>query len=271
MEEEGLMAGRPPLPIGTAGEFSKPRETTPGSWLVSCQFRDTDGMTRRVRATGPTAAKAKSALAEKIRDRKKQHSSTEELTSESPLSALVDRWLETLEPKRRSVTDTREGSLSDDTVDSYARACQNIIKPELGAVRLRELNTQRVDNYLSGRTTRRREVRIILGMVCKLGVRWNLLEYNPVRETEAPPRPKSDKRVLTPSDVKTLIERTREWQARKPGESGPKRGHDLLEIVTLLMATGERIGEVLALRWGRHQVSGRRDPARSGDHRRDRG
>lgn len=243
------MAGRPPLPIGTAGKPSTPRETSPGSWLVSCQFRDADGETRRVRATGSTAAKAKSALAEKIRDRKRQHSSTEELTPESTLSALVDRWLETLEPKRRSVADTRENSLADDTVDTYIDVCQRIIKPGIGAVRLRELNTQRVDNYLATRKTRKREVRVILSMICKLAVRWNLLEYNPVRETEAPPRPKSDKRVLTPDDVKILMARTMAWQERKPGQGGPSKGVDMVELVAMLMATGERIGEVLALRW----------------------
>lgn len=243
------MAGRPPLPIGTASPPSTPREVSPGTWETLCRYRDSDGETRRVRARGATPAKSKAALAAKIRDRKRLAGGTDELTVESTLAALADRWLESLEPKRRSVTGTRENSLADDTVDGYRALTTKIIKPGLGGVRLRELSTQRCDTWLSSLETRRRDTRVVLGQICQLGVRWSLLEYNPVRETEAPPRPKSDKRVLTPEDVTTLRERTHAWQARKPGAGGPQRGMDIAEIFDLLMATGERIGEVLALRW----------------------
>lgn len=245
------MAGRPPLPIGTAGKPSIPRETSPGSWIVSCQFRDSDGETRRVRATGSTAAKAKSALAEKIRDRKSQHGGTDELTVESPFSALVDRWLATLEERRRPVDSVEriENTLEGDTIDAYRDAAAKIIKPGIGGVRLRELNTQRMDTYLDTVTSRKRHVRTVLMQSCALGVRWNLLEYNPIRETKKVIRSRSDKRVLTQDDVKILMARTLEWQKRKPGEGGPHRGVDMTTFVSMLLATGERTGEVLAIRW----------------------
>lgn len=237
------------MPIGTAGKPSTPREVRPGSWEVSCQFRDSDGQTRRVRATGTTAAKARASLSEKLRDRKVSGGQTEELTAESPLSKLIERWIETLQAKRRSMTGTRSGSLADDTVDGYEKICTLIIEPGLGAVRLRELNTQRADTWLSSLSTRRRETRVVLGQICQLGVRWNLLEYNPVRETESPPRSTSDKRVLTPDEVRTMIDRAVAWRDAPLPRGGSRRGSDIVEIVTLLMATGERIGEVLALRW----------------------
>ena len=243
------MAGKPPLSIGTAGRFSKPKEIRPGVWEVATRYRDSDGETRKVRAQGSTGAKAEARLREKIRDKGKRHDGTDELSPDSRLSELVERWLETLEPKRRSVTGTRDGSLADGTVERYGEICRDIIIPDLGGVRLKELNTQRVDNYLATRKTRRREVRGRLSQVCSLGVRWGLLEYNPVRETETPPRSKSDKRTLKPADVRELMRRTQEWQKRKPGKGGPARGVDMVEIVALLMATGERISEVLALRW----------------------
>lgn len=242
------MAGRPPLPIGVAGIMSKPRQLPSGKWEVSCRFRDNDGETRPVTARGDTGAKAKAALQEKIRDRKRR-GSTDELTVESSLSALVDCWLATLEPKRRSVTGTREGSLADDTVDAYIDIATRFIKPGLGSVRLREMNTQRAHLYLSECTTQKRHIRTVLTQSCGLGVRWGLLDYNPVRETEPPTRSKSDKRVLAPEEVQLLAQRTEEWQVRKPGKGGPQRGVDMVEIVSLLMATGERTGEVLALLW----------------------
>ncbi len=168
---------------------------------------------------------------------------------ESPLSALVERWLETIEKKRRGDSVDREGTLDDDTVDGYIDIARKIIVPGLGSVRLRELNTQRCDTYLASRATRRRQVRTVLMQVCGLGVRWSLLEYNPVRETEAPPRKKGSKRILTPEQVEDLRRRVQEWQDYRPRTGGRPRGGDMAELVDMFMATGERTGEVLALRW----------------------
>ncbi|SKU12040.1 putative phage integrase [Mycobacteroides abscessus subsp. massiliense] len=241
------MAGRPPLPIGSHGDiYTMPLRS--GVYQAETRFRDKDGTTRKVRANGATEAKAKAALREKILNRKRA-GTADELTVESPLSALVAKWLETLEPKRRSVTDTRAGSLADDTVDTYIDVARKVLIPGIGAVRLREMSTQRADGYLSGVVARKRHVRTVLMQSCALGVRWGLMEYNPVRETETPPRSPSDKRTLTPEDVRELMTRTQSWQARKPGKGGPQRGVDMVEIVALLMATGERTGEILAVQW----------------------
>lgn len=248
VQGEELMAGRPPLEIGTHGEIST-SVLPSGKHQALTRFRDSDGVPRKVTATGDTEAKAKAALKVKVRDRKAAQSGTGELTAESPLSALVEKWLESLEPRRRSVTGVREHSLTDGTIKRYTEVCRDIITPDIGALRLRELTTQRMDAYLASRKTRKREVRGRLSQVCSLGVRWNLLEYNPVRETEPVPPSKSDKRTLTPEDVRELMRRTMEWQKRKPGQGGPQRGVDMVQIVALLMATQERINEVLALRW----------------------
>lgn len=242
------MAGRPPLPIGTAGKFSDPKEIKSGTWEVTCRYRDADGETRTVRARAATGAKATAKLREKIRDRKKLNGGTDELTTESPLSALIEKWVETLQEKRRGDSGDRD-KLADDTVDGYEKICVNIIKPGLGAVRLRELNTQRADSWLASLKTRRRETRSVLAQICGLGVRWNLLEYNPVRETESPPRGKSDKKVMTPEEVTMLIGRAVAWRDAPMPRGGSRRGSDIVEILTTLMATGERIGEVLALLW----------------------
>lgn len=241
------MAGRPPLPIGSHGDIYV-MSLRPGVYQAETRFRDKDGVTRKVRANGATEAKAKAALREKILDRKRQ-GTADELTVESPLSALVEKWLETLEPKRRSVTDTRVGSLADGTVDTYIDVARKVLIPGIGAVRLREMSTQRADRYLSEVTARKPHVRTVMMQSCALGVRWGLLEYNPVRETETPPRSPSNKRTLSPDDVRELMARTRAWQARQPGQGGPSKGVDMVEIVALLMATGERTGEVLAVQW----------------------
>ncbi|TDC82091.1 site-specific integrase [Micromonospora sp. KC606] len=47
-------------------------------------------------------------------------------------------------------------------------------------------------------------------------------------------------------DVRSAI---RKWQQPTPGKSGPRPTSDLADIVDLMLATGARIGEILALRW----------------------
>jgi integrase len=41
----------------------------------------------------------------------------------------------------------------------------------------------------------------------------------------------------------------RKWQQPTPGKSDPRPTSDLADIVDLMLATGARIGETLALRW----------------------
>lgn len=243
------MAGRPPLEIGTYGHIADPWQTASGAWQTKTRFRDSDGVTRPVTATGDTPAKAKSNLKAKLLERKAHTNGTGELTRESPLSDLVEKWLESLEAKRRSVVGSREGSLADDTVDGYIELARKILIPGLGAVRLRELNTQRCDTYLAGLKTRKRQVRTVLMQVCGLGVRWSLLEYNPVRETVSPPRKQGSKRTLTPEDMDALRQRIQDWLDAPQPRGGRPRDSDMAELVDVLMATGERTGEVLALLW----------------------
>ena len=46
------MAGRPPLRIGQHGKISR-KDIGNGAWEAQCRYRDTDGVTPRVRRIGP--------------------------------------------------------------------------------------------------------------------------------------------------------------------------------------------------------------------------
>lgn len=254
------MAGRPRLEIGTYGNIADPWKLPSGQWQTKTRFRDSDGVTRPVTATGNTPAQAKTNLKVKLKGRQARMG-TAELGSESPLAELLDKWMLTVRARIRPEDATEHGDrkfISQSTADGYQYIVERILKPGLGEVLLRELTTQRVHHYLSGRTTRVREIRVVLNQACGLGVRFGALSFNPVRETEAPPRTTSDKRTLTEAEVALLIGRIKEWQGDWRG--GPRRGYALVEIFALLMASGERIAEVLALRW--NDIEFLDDPAR---------
>ncbi|MCB1257114.1 MAG: tyrosine-type recombinase/integrase [Microthrixaceae bacterium] len=244
------MAGRPRLEIGTYGDIAA-RETKSGKWLAETRFRDVDGVTRPVTATADTEAKSKARLKSKLKDRQKRGGKQDSLTEDSTVNMLLDRWLDNLE-KRRRPEDAEErvkGLLDGETIDKYTEAADKFVRAGIGEVTLRELDTQRMDGYLSTVTARGKHIRTVCSQACAMAVRWGLMKYNPVREAEKPVPKASDKRVLTEEDARILMARAVDWQERKPGQLGPQRGVDMVQIVAMLLATGERSGEVLAIRW----------------------
>ena len=56
-------------------------------------------------------------------------------------------------------------------------------------------------------------------------------------------------KALQIPDLDTARAAIRRWQESTPGRSGPRHTSDLADVVDLLLATGARIGEILALRW----------------------
>lgn len=244
------MAGRPRLDIGTYGNITA-RRTKNGKFLAETRFRDVDGVPRPVTATDVTEAKAKARLKAKLIDRQKRGGLRNSLTEDSTVNTLLDRWLEGLEKRRRpeDATERVKGLLDGETIEKYREASDKFVRPGIGEVTLRELDTQRMDGYLSTVTAREKHIRTVCSQACAMAVRWGLMKYNPVREAEKPVPKPTDKRTLTPEDARVLMDRTIEWQARKPGKGGPARGVDMTTIVALLLATGERTGEVLAIQW----------------------
>ena len=86
---------------------------------------------------------------------------------------------------------------------------------------------------LSWRTVR--HLRTVLGTVLGTAEIWGYIEDNPVRKTRLPRRgPQPEKQVMTPEQLRSLLESLPE----------PTRS-----VVWLLVLTGLRIGELLALRW----------------------
>lgn len=229
------MAGRPPLAIGTYGRIRR-TELSPGQWLAEARFRDRDGETRRVKAVGTTGARAEAALRDKLKTRKEQ-GFTAELTSESRVSALLERWLVEVDGSGRV----------QQTKTYYHRAVEQVVSPGVGKLRIRELNAQRVDGFLRELPARVRDARTVLRQACSMAVRFGLMEYNPVHDTYVPPKRRGKPKALTPDDIEVLLGRITTWQQAQ--SYGPKRGYDLQEQFTLLLATGTRIGELLALRW----------------------
>jgi Phage integrase family len=230
---------RPPLPIGTYGSISV-RVNKSGSYVAKVRFRDADGVTRGVTRAGRTATIARNKLLTALGQRTSPNTGSG-LSAESTFKEAAAVWLGSIEEG----ADT--GELSENTAQFYGLQLRNHVLPALGALRLREVTTPRVDDFL--RATRigkgvatTKTCRTVVSGVMGLAVRYGALQVNPAREAA---RVRGNSR-RSPRAL-TAEERER-WLAALEADSRAAR-KDLPDLTRWMLATGLRIGEALAVSW----------------------
>ena len=164
------------------------------------------------------------------------------VTAGTTVGELVDLWLEKLRAR---------GRLENTTINEYDRVLRKLVVPELGTVRLNELTTDRIGVVLANLGTRsvnrQRKAKVVMGAMLDVAVGSGALASNPVRGSIRVSRPKTQARTLTLSDLETVRSAARAWVTKE--RPGPKANGDMADIIDLMLGTGARIGEVLALRW----------------------
>lgn len=163
------------------------------------------------------------------------------ITASSTLAELVDHWLQELRAA---------GELEATTINEYERVLRKLVVPRLGEQRLDELTTDHFTAALADlgaqSLNRQRKAKVVAGAMLDAAVQLDALEVNPVRGSLSISRPIPAPRTLTSSELVAIREAVTAWEGRdRPGP----RSTDMVDIVELLIATGTRIGEVLALRW----------------------
>lgn len=225
--------GRPPLPVGTWGDINV-QTTTSGRYEARTRYRDYDGVTRYVRRAGDTPRKAKTALTAALADRARTIG--EEITAESRLTDLATMWAETLNDR------------SDSTRHAYRQSLDHHLLPALGQRRLREITTQTVERTLNTITDRHgpataRRARTVLSQIMGLALRMDALDRNPVTDSKQIATKKPEPRALTATELAQVRDAVAAHEAKGRSKA------DLADVIETQVATGARIGEVLALRW----------------------
>lgn len=221
------MRGRPSLPIGSHGQVWTRRDGK--TFTAYCYYRDQDGVTRRVKASAPSAQRARNLLDERLEGRSVGGSG---VTPEMTVSQLAAVWQETL-------------TVSQKSKDAYAQILRTHIIPGMGAVRLREVSTGRVDTFLQGKrewSSVAAKSRVVLSLMFALAVRHDAVPVNPVRETRVE-IPKRKVKALTVAEAEKLRTHIAEWST-----TSPSRAY-FADMTDLYIATGLRPGEMLGLLW----------------------
>lgn len=225
--------GRPPLSLGTAGRVRSYRMAS--GWRSRTTYRDPDGVTREVQRTGRTKAASERALAEALRDRSRS-AGAGSLTPDSPLKLAAEAWYADGLPRWRPTT-----------AEAYRRVLDHHVTPGVGALRVRELSVARADGFLRavgaghGAATAKL-ARSVLSGTAAWCARRDLLDRNPVRDTTpVPTTVRRAPRALTVEQARDLMA----WLTY----DDVAIGRDMPLLVALMLATGCRIGEALALLW----------------------
>lgn len=224
---------RPPLPIGTWGRISR-TEVEPDRWVARARFRDFDGRTRKVEAWGKTGAAAERALVSAMQDRAAP--SNDELRPETTVARLAAVWLAEID----------DSTLATNTRQRYREVVDDYVITGLGGVRIREVSVGRIEAFL--RTIRDRHgqasarlARTVLSGMFALAARHDAAPRNIIRDTTAVKVQSKAVRALEPAEVRALRAGLRKDAKAIKG--------DVPDVVDAMLATGARIGEVLALRW----------------------
>ncbi|MFG1995313.1 tyrosine-type recombinase/integrase [Actinoplanes sp. NPDC048988] len=224
------------IPAGSWGPIHHV-EQSPGQWRAWATFRDTDDVARVVQAYGSGRQRAEVRLIAKLGDRA-QH----ELTATTRVSSLADLWLEEI---------TLQGRVVAQTVDRYTGCLRQTVLPAFGDLLLEELSVGRLDRFLKAlapaKPSQARNAKVVLKQMLSMAVRHGAIAANPVREVGQLPRVRRPVNALTLDELGTIRAAIEIRQHRR--STGPRRSSNLADIVELLIATGARIGEVLALRW----------------------
>jgi integrase len=235
---------RPALALGTYGRITT-RENGSG-FTARTKFRDFDGVVCLVKRNGKTKAAAERALKAALVERQTPVRESE-VTPDTKLVKVAELWF----AEMRALVEA--GRRSPGTLDTYGYIYGNHVKAALGELRMREITTPVVDRALSAikanSVSAARTSKIVVSGIMRLAARHGAVQFNPVREVSriyrAParrPRSLSAEERTQWLEAVTANKRAREW--------------DLPDLTRMMLATGCRIGECLAIGWTEVDLDG---------------
>ncbi|MHA7297666.1 tyrosine-type recombinase/integrase [Pseudarthrobacter sp. MDT3-1] len=260
------LMGRSSLPVGTWGTVRAKKDDTSGIWRASCRFRGWDGVTRTYSKFGPTKGKAETALLESMRERQQRAG---RVVANPSLSVVADKWLASIEVPKvvvdvngNMVEAGSTGGIRRQTWDQYEGLIYRLIEPALGALKINEMSTSTCDSFLKSLVgggkghTNARLAKTVLQQIMSYAIRHDMyVGGNPVREVDRIERPRKKPVGLSEATLQDVRDAVRNWRAG-PGHSGPRPSTVLADVVDVLIGSGVRIGEVLALRLEDIDLSG---------------
>lgn len=219
-----------------------------GKFYAATYVRDSDGKRRRVeRSSEKSIEDARRLLQRHLRDRRPPVAQ-QEVAERTTLAELFEIWI---------VAKAAEDGVSEQTVDQYRQVWAKHGANQLGALRIREVDTTRAHGHIQGMgaTSQAKRLRMIMLGMFSMAVRFGVIPVNPIRETKpTKAAAKAVVRKISSDELVRVRAAVRDYADREG--PGPRPGRLLPAFVDLLVATGARPSEVLALRWSDCDLGG---------------
>jgi hypothetical protein len=189
--------GRPTLPLGTWGKIRR-YQLGPKSWRATTNYRDYDGVARRIERSGSSAAKAERKLIEDLRDRARVNGQGE-ITADTPVREVAAAWFEAFKRQDKASS----------TVDAYDDALRLHVLPAVGSLRVRELTVGVADRFLSSvrdktGASAAKHAKMVLSSVMGLAARNEAIDHNPMRDVSPISVEHKEARSLELAEVRSL-------------------------------------------------------------------
>lgn len=204
------------------------------------RFRDYSGRYRRVKRVGKTKKEATQRAMAAVEVALRTEGVTE-FASRSTFESAVRGWLVTFQSM------VERGVRSPSTYDEYVYVAERTVIPGVGALRLGEISTPRLDRFVQSVLIEKgyataKLCRTVLSGVCGWLVRQGVLPANPVRDLTRLELDR-DRTARALNEVQV-----QEWLALLDADEYARR-HDLPELARFMLATGIRLGEALGVTW----------------------
>jgi len=154
------------------------------------------------------------------------------------MSEYISRWLK-----------AKQSNIRDSSHTLYSHICTKQLMPELGEHKMQKVTTAIINNYLTSKASQLssatlKKHRQVLSGIFDLAMDEGVVSVNPVSRSSSLRNNTRSMNVLTKEDIKVVLE----YSMRLVGDSKPSM-QPMYLIIRLALATGLRIGELLALRW----------------------
>jgi integrase len=248
---------RPRTPIGTFGHIKvspivEKTKDEPAVFEARARFRMRNGRFRRLRRRGPSEKaaeralkKAMGALADEVAGRA--------ISGGTRFTRVIELWLEDFEAK------VERGDRAPKSFYDYRDTANNYLKKHMGELACREITAGLCDEVLKrirdqvGYAAAKR-AKVVMSGVCGYAVRHEAMDANPAKSVEALGQgEKKPIRALEPAQRKDFLDKLTAWVGEQAGDDAHRLGPraqawtDLPDIVQAMLATGTRIGEILAV------------------------
>ena len=233
--------GRPAKKIGELGNTTV-TDNPNGTFTARVSVRGDDGKNRVVERTARKKSDAESSVKAAAQEQVRR-GARQGVTAATTIAQLVDIYVDGVRRNKKMAVQTKT---------RYEHTANNTIRNQWPSLRVSELDAGTTAIFLESlaeeHLSEARVTRTVLRAVLHIAVRANAVGSNAVVAAAAQlAMPRKDPRAMTIEELELLREMIRAWRTG-PEVSGPKPTTNLLDLVSIMLATGARISEVLALR-----------------------